>query len=38
MMKEALDKARTFAESMSGDVEKMSRVLIVWKQQVLYLR
>lgn len=38
MMKEGLNKARSFSESMGSDVEKMSRILIVWKQQVLYLR
>lgn len=38
MMNEALDKPRTFSESMGSDIEKMSRLLIVRKQQVLYLR
>lgn len=38
MMNKALNKPRSFSESMASYIEKMSRFLIVRKQQVLYLR
>lgn len=38
MVNKALNHLRSFFESMTSDIEKMSRCLIVGKQQVLYPR